>query len=58
MKHQDVVVDPTSTTPGVGGYSYFDIDAHWSVIEHLDLTAGLNNIADKAPPFVSGLHER
>jgi outer membrane receptor protein involved in Fe transport len=54
MKHQDVVVNPASTTPGVGAYSYFDIDAHWAVINHLDLTAGLTNIANKAPPFVSG----
>jgi iron complex outermembrane recepter protein len=54
MKHQDVVVDPTSTTPGVGAYNYFDIDAHWAAIEHLELTAGLTNIANKTPPFVSG----
>lgn len=54
MKHQDVVVDPTSTTPGVPTYNYFDFDAHWAVVEHLDLTAGLTNIANKAPPFVSG----
>jgi iron complex outermembrane receptor protein len=54
MKHQDQVVDPTSTTPGVPSYSYFDIDAHWDVIDHIQLTAGLTNIADKAPPFVSG----
>jgi len=54
MKHQDVVVDPTSTTPGVPTYNYFDFDAHWAVIDHLDLTAGLTNIGDKAPPFVSG----
>ncbi|MEA3197143.1 MAG: iron complex outerrane recepter protein [Gammaproteobacteria bacterium] len=54
MKHQDVVVDPASTTPGVPTYNYFDFDAHLAVIEHLELTAGLTNIADKAPPFVSG----
>jgi iron complex outermembrane receptor protein len=54
MKHQDQVVDPTATTPGVPAYSYFDIDAHWSVLEHLDLTVGLTNLFDKAPPFVSG----
>jgi iron complex outermembrane receptor protein len=54
MKHQDLVVDPTATTPGVGTYNYFDVDAHWNVIEHLELTAGLTNIGDKAPPFVSG----
>jgi iron complex outermembrane receptor protein len=54
MKHQDLVVDSTATTPGVGTYNYFDFDAHWNVIEHLELTAGLTNIGDKAPPFVSG----
>jgi outer membrane receptor protein involved in Fe transport len=54
MKHQDVVVDPTSTTPGVPSYSYFDFDARWAVLDHLDLTAGITNIADKGPPFVSG----
>ncbi|MDP9087532.1 MAG: TonB-dependent receptor [Pseudomonadota bacterium] len=54
MKHQDQVVDPMSTTPPVPAYNYFDIDAHWSVIDHLDVTAGLTNIADKGPPFVSG----
>jgi outer membrane receptor protein involved in Fe transport len=54
MKHQDVVVDPTSKTPGVGTYNYFDFDAHWAVVEHLELTAGLTNIGNKNPPFVSG----
>jgi iron complex outermembrane receptor protein len=54
MEHQDRVVDPTSSTPGVPAYNYFDVDAHWNVIEHLELTAGLTNLTDKAPPFVSG----
>src|SRR5882757_9981867 len=54
MKHQDVVVDSTSTTPGVGTYNYFDFDAHWAVVEHLELMAGLTNIGNKTPPFVSG----
>jgi len=54
MKHQDLVVDPTATTPGVPAYSYFDLEAHWSVLDHLDVSAGLTNLADKGPPFVSG----
>ena len=54
MEHQDVVVDPTSTTPGVGAYNYFDLEAHWAAMSHLDLTAGLTNIGNKTPPFVSG----
>jgi outer membrane receptor protein involved in Fe transport len=54
MKHQDQVVDPTASTPGVPAYSYFDLDAHWNVMDHLELTAGMTNLFDKAPPFVSG----
>jgi outer membrane receptor protein involved in Fe transport len=54
MKHQDQVVNPAATTPGVPAYSYFDFDAHWAVLEHLDLTVGLTNMFDKGPPFVSG----
>jgi iron complex outermembrane recepter protein len=54
MKHQDQVVDPTATTPGVPAYSYFDFEAHWAVVDHLDVTAGLTNLFDKGPPFVSG----
>ncbi len=54
MKHQDQVVDPTATTPGVPAYSYFDLDAHWAALDQLELTAGVTNLFDKAPPFVSG----
>ena len=54
MKHQDVVLDPTATTPGVPAYNYFDIDAHWTVRPGLDLSVGVTNLTDKAPPFVSG----
>jgi outer membrane receptor protein involved in Fe transport len=54
MKHQDQVVDPTATTPGVPAYSYFDFEAHWAAMDHLEINAGLTNLFDKAPPFVSG----
>lgn len=54
MKHQDRVVDPTATTPGVPAYSYFDLEAHWAVFEKLNISAGLTNLFDKGPPFVSG----
>ncbi|MDB5416683.1 MAG: hypothetical protein JWP50_102 [Phenylobacterium sp.] len=54
MIHQDVVVNPAATTPGVPAYNYFDVDVHWRVREQLELSAGLTNIADKKPPFVSG----
>jgi outer membrane receptor protein involved in Fe transport len=54
MKHQDLVVSPTSTTPGVPTYNYFDFDAHLAVLEQVDLMAGVTNIGDRGPPFVSG----
>ncbi|MFI4964110.1 MAG: TonB-dependent receptor plug domain-containing protein, partial [Caulobacterales bacterium] len=49
MKHQDVVVSPTATTPGVSAYNYFDVDAHWAVTKQLELSAGVTNLTDKAP---------
>lgn len=54
MKHQDRVVDPTATTPGVPVYSYFDIDGSWKFRRGWELNAGITNLFDKAPPFVSG----
>jgi outer membrane receptor protein involved in Fe transport len=54
MIHQDRVVDPTATTPGVPAYSYFDLEAHWAALDHLTITAGMTNLFDKGPPFVSG----
>jgi iron complex outermembrane receptor protein len=54
MQHQDLVVNPAATTPGVPAYNYFDADIHWAVREGIVLSAGVTNIGDKAPPFVSG----
>jgi outer membrane receptor protein involved in Fe transport len=54
MIHQDQVVSPTATTPGVPAYSYFDLDARYSFLDHFELRAGITNVADKHPPLVSG----
>jgi iron complex outermembrane recepter protein len=54
MVHQDQIVSPTAATPGVPAYSYFDVDASWSIGSHLQLNAGVTNLADKTPPLVSG----
>ena len=54
MVHQDKVVDPTATTPGVPAYNYFDFDAHWMFRRGYDLSFGFTNIGDVKPPFVSG----
>lgn len=54
MIHQDRVVTPAATTPGVPAYSYFDLDVSFSVAQRFQLSAGVTNIGDKGPPFVSG----
>jgi iron complex outermembrane receptor protein len=54
MIHQDQVVSPAATTAGVPAYSYFDFDANWNFGKHFQLSGGITNIADKAPPLVSG----
>jgi len=54
MVHSDVVASATATTPGVPAYSYFDIDAHYVINKQFTIGAGLTNLTDKAPPFVSG----
>jgi outer membrane receptor protein involved in Fe transport len=54
MVHQDQIVSPTATTPGVPAYSYFDLDASYNIGTHLQLSAGVTNVADKGPPLVSG----
>jgi outer membrane receptor protein involved in Fe transport len=38
----------------VPAYSYFDLDISFSVAERFQFTAGVTNIGDKGPPFVSG----
>ncbi len=37
----------------IGSYSYFDFSTSWTVIEQLRIRAGVNNILDKDPPFVT-----
>jgi outer membrane receptor protein involved in Fe transport len=54
MKHQNQVGNPSDTTPGVPSYNYFDADIHWTATENLTLSAGITNIGDNTPPFVSG----
>ena len=54
MKHSDVVANAAATTAGVPSYSYFDIDAHYVINKQFTIGAGLTNLTDRAPPFVSG----
>ena len=52
--HQDRIVSPTATTPGVPAYNYLDLDGHWSFADHFEISAGVTNVTDKGPPLVSG----
>ena len=54
MIHQDKVANPASATPGVPAYSYFDVNAAFRINDRFNLTAGLTNVTDEEPPFVSG----
>ncbi len=53
MVHSDVVVNAASTTAGVPAYSYFDLEAHYTLNARFTLGVGLNNVFDKGPPFIS-----
>jgi iron complex outermembrane recepter protein len=54
MIHQDRVVSSNVNTPGVPTYNYFDLDTRWKIGSHLEVSAGITNLTDKTPPFVSG----
>ncbi len=42
----------TMGEPSIPAYSYFDLEAHWHLLDKIDLTAGLTNLFDKGPPVV------
>ena len=47
--------DPTQPVPPV---SYFDADFHYAFSDKLTVSAGVNNLANKAPPFIGTLELR
>lgn len=47
--------DPTQPVPAV---SYFDADVHYTLSDSLSFSAGVNNIANKQPPFIGTLELR
>ena len=53
MIHADRVANAAATTAGVPAYSYFDADAHYVINRHFTIGAGVTNIGNKIPPFVS-----
>ena len=53
MKHSDLVASATATTPGVSAYNYLDLNAHYKINDTFTVGAGVTNLTDKMPPFVS-----
>ena len=47
--------DPTQPVPSM---SYFDTDLHYAVSSKLTLSAGVNNLLDRSPPFIGTLELR
>jgi len=47
--------DPTMP---VGSVSYFDADFHYALSDSLSVSAGVNNLANKSPPFIGTLELR
>ena len=45
-------------TQPVSAASYFDVDAHYTFNKRFTLSVGVNNIADKSPPFIGTLELR
>ncbi|MDE1893556.1 MAG: TonB-dependent receptor [Xanthomonadaceae bacterium] len=50
----DLMGGAGSGYPGVPAYNYFDLDGHWQVTPNITFTAGVTNLADKAPPRIAG----
>jgi outer membrane receptor protein involved in Fe transport len=55
MRSVQRVVNPASTTPGVPSYNLFDLFASFRVSGDFILRLGVNNVANKEPPVVSGV---
>lgn len=53
--HMANLDDPTQP---VGGVSYFDADFHYAFSDSLTVSAGVNNLANKVPPFIGTLELR
>lgn len=53
MVHSDLVANPAATTPGIPAYNYFDFNVKFDVNDMFTIGAGVNNLTDKGPPFIS-----
>jgi outer membrane receptor protein involved in Fe transport len=53
--HMANLDNPTQPVPAV---SYFDADFHYALSDSLTVSAGVNNLANKSPPFIGTLELR
>ncbi len=51
---QDLMDGLNSGDAGIPAYSYFDLNGHYQVNSHIDVTAGITNLFDKKEPFIAG----
>lgn len=49
---EDDVLATTYTTERINAYNYFDLSGSWNFNKNVKLIAGIDNVADKKPPFV------
>lgn len=49
------VTNPASTVSGVPGYDYFDLSLRIDPAKRFGFRIGVNNLADRQPPVVSGV---
>lgn len=54
MDDVSTVTNAASTVPGVDAYDYFDASLQFAPTERYAVRVGVNNLADKSPPVVSG----
>lgn len=51
--HADRLTNSTSTTPSISAYNYLDFNAQYEIDERFSLGAGVTNLTDREPPFIS-----
>ena len=56
VRDDDVTTD--YTVEKIKAYNLFDLSLSYSISDHFDMTAGVNNIADKQPPILGGNAEQ
>jgi outer membrane receptor protein involved in Fe transport len=54
MRDASLATNPASTAPGVETWNVFDLFARRALTTALQVSGGVNNVADREPPIVRG----